>query len=307
LPAAVTGCFREFRRLRTEPAAAAAGAPPLLTLLTLGEFRVFVADEELPATALIRQKKVMDLLKLLIVHRKTGMVKEVLYDLFWPGYLPKSSRDNLNSIIYRLRRTLGEEHPYVLTDGATLNLNPELCRVDADRFLEALAKAERAYQRRRLSEAAGNIRGGRCAASSHAEARELYYRAKSLYAGNFLQNDLYYDDIRDAREALLNLYLQLLFRLTLMSLEAGENYQALVLAKELVYKDPLCEPAYRLLMIASSLVGNRSDVPRVAERLGERLKRAYGIQPDPRTISLQKLLLEGGKVDENVWREEAMI
>jgi len=279
-----------FRRLRSPRMPAVERGRGLLRLLTLGEFRLFVGDTELSPTLLSRQKKVIDLLKLLVVHRNSGIVKEVLYDLFWPGYLQKSSRDNLNTIIYRLRKTLGEEHDFVLTDGSTLGLNRELCRVDADEFLGIACEAERARQQ-----------------GSGADAVELYYRAKALYRGDFLEQDLYYDDIRDAREGLRSRYLQLLFQLTLMSLDNREHFQALVLAKELIYRDPLCEPAYRLLMIASTLVGTRSEVPRILERLNQRLARAYGIESDPQSAALAGNLLRGSLPDRALWNRETLI
>ncbi|MBN1837457.1 MAG: tetratricopeptide repeat protein [Spirochaetales bacterium] len=279
-----------MRRLQSAATPISASKRGILQLSTLGEFRVFVGETELPATVLSRQKKVMDLLKLLVVHRKSGIVKEVLYDLFWPGYLQKSSRDNLNTIIYRLRKALGEEHDFVLTDGPTLSLNRELCRVDADEFLEAAEQAGKARQQ-----------------GDGSAAVELYYRAKALYRGDFLEQDLYYDDIRDAREELRSHYLQLLFQMAVMSFEGGEHFQALVLAKELIYRDPLCEPAYRLLMIASALVGTRSEVPRILERLNQKLAKAYGIEADPQTVSLARSLLSGTQPDSELWSRETLI
>ena len=290
LPGAGAGPIWAFRRLSPPSRSQPPGSARLLRLYTLGEFRLFVGEVELPPTTLSRQRKVMDLLKLLVVHRINGIVKEVLYDLFWPGYLQKSSRDNLNTIIYRLRKTLGEDQELILTDGTTLSLNHELCRVDADEFLELTGEAER-------------TRG----LGQTGQAMELYYRAKALYRGDFLDQDLYYDDIRDERETLRSRYLRLLFELTLMSFDNGENYQALVLAKELTHKDPLCEPAYRLLMIAGALVGARSEVPRIFERLNERLRRAYSIEADPQTETLMRELLGGARPDPGLWRRETLV
>jgi ATP/maltotriose-dependent transcriptional regulator MalT/DNA-binding SARP family transcriptional activator len=261
-----------------------------LVIQTLGEFRITRDGREVPAALLARQKKVMDLLKLLIVHRERGMVKELLYDLYWPGYLQKSARDNLNTIIYRLRRILGEEEGYILTGSGDIRLNMDKCSLDADRFLKMI----------RLGEQAGQ-------AGDALLARDYFYRAKSLYGGDFLAQDLYYDDIRDAREELRGRYLQLLFTLCRMSFDAGEPFQALVLAKELIYRDPLCEPGYRLLMIACALIGNRSEIPRLFEKLNQRLRRYYDIDADPRTAALKESLLAGNPPDAGLWRQEALI
>jgi DNA-binding SARP family transcriptional activator len=261
-----------------------------LYIKTLGEFRIYLDGREVPSTLLARQKKVMDVLKLLIVHRERGIVKELLYDLNWPGYLQKSARDNLNTIIYRLRRILGEEESYILTGSGDIRLNRDICSVDVDRFLEMI----------RLGEQAGQ-------ANDALKAKDYFYRAKSLYSGDFLEKDLYYDDIRDTREELRNRYLQLLFTLCRMSFDAGEHFQALVLAKELIYRDPLCEPGYRLLMIACALIGNRSEIPRLYEKLNQRLRRCYDIDADPRTAALKESLLAGIPPDAALWRQEALI
>ncbi|MBN1837949.1 MAG: bacterial transcriptional activator domain-containing protein, partial [Spirochaetales bacterium] len=96
-------------------------------------------------------------------------------------------------------------------------------------------------------------------------------------------------------------------QLALMSFDGSEHFQALVLAKELIYRDPLCEPAYRLLMIASALVGTRSEVPRILERLNQKLAKAYGIEADPQTAGLARSLLGGAHPDPQMWQRETLI
>jgi ATP/maltotriose-dependent transcriptional regulator MalT/DNA-binding SARP family transcriptional activator len=261
-----------------------------LNLYTLGDFRIVVNGNELSWELLSRHKKVMDLLKLLIVHRPWGLAKEVLYDLFWPGYLKKSSRTNLNTIIYRLRRILGEETPYIFTDSETIRLNRELCRVDADDFRELVR------------------RGGQEAVKGNMNAAvNSYLRAKGIYRGDFLEKDLYYDDISDEREALRATYLKLQVTLVKMLLDMGRCHQALEINKELLEVDRLCEPAYRLLMICCTLVGNRSELPRIYNRLEDRLMRSFKIEPDPRTVRLKNALLEGTSPSAELWQSETIV
>jgi two-component SAPR family response regulator len=105
-----------------------------------------------------------------------------------------------------------------------------------------------------------------------------------------------------------NEYLQLLFNITIMSLDAGICQAALGAAKALIRKDHLCETAYRLLMIeTSTLVRNRSEVPRIVDRLNKALQHYYNIEADPKTIDLKERLLEGQIPEASMWREETLI
>ena len=283
--------FKEFPRLKkakTELGTTPAGAA--FFIQALGDFKIILRGETIPASTLSRQKKVLDLLKLLLVHRQNGILKETLYDLFWPGYLPKSCRDNLNTLIYRLRKILGEAEDYVLTQGGIIRLNDEICTVDVDHFLQQIKEGEQAQRQ-----------------NDRSLAMACYNKAKDLYQGDFLEKDLYYDDIRDYRETLKNEYLQLLFNITIMNLDAGIYQVALGAVKALIRKDPLCETAYRLLMIASTLVGNRSEVPRVVDKLNKALQHYYNIEADPKTIALKEKLLEGQIPEASMWRSETLI
>jgi len=284
--------FREFTRLKkVETEFLAAPSATVLYIQTLGEFNILVRGKVIPKSILSRQQKVLDLLKLLVVHRQSGILKETLYDLFWPGYLAKSCRDNLNTIIYRLRKILGDENSLILTEGNLVRLNGEICTVDVDHFLGYIKECGQPQNSK----------------TDRPLAMACYSKAEELYRGDFLQNDLYYDDIRDYRENLKNMYIQLLFNITIINLDDGKHEEALVLAKKLVQKDPLCETAYRLLMIASILVGNRSEVPRIVEKLNKALHNYYGIEADPKTIALKEKLLKGLIPEASLWQSEVLI
>jgi LuxR family maltose regulon positive regulatory protein len=261
-----------------------------LNLYTLGEFRIVVNGKELSADTLLRHKKVMDVFKLLVVHRRSGLSKEVLYDLFWGGYLEKSSRSNLNTILYRLRKILGEKNRYILTDSESVRLNNSFCTVDADDFCKLVRLGDKEKHK-------GNLNA----------AINAYLKAKSIYRGDFLAKDLYFDDIRDAREVLRAEYLQLLLKLVKTQLETGRYHQALEINKELLAQDRLCEPCYRLLMICCALVGNRGEIPRVYNRLEERLLRSFNISPDPQSSALKNALLQGSSPTPEMWQKETIL
>jgi hypothetical protein len=60
-------------------------------------------------------------------------------------------------------------------------------------------------------------------------------------------------------------------------------------------------------MIASTLVGTRSEVPRIFERLNQRLHKAYGIGADPQTETLVQGLLAGKPPVPQMWNRETLI
>lgn len=283
--------FKDFPRLQSESSLEVFSEQEFpLKIITLGTFQVFVEGEEIQINLLSSQRRVMDLLKLLIVFRKSGVMKEKIYNLFWPRYSYKSARDNLNTIIYRLRKTLDDKSDYLYTDVNTIRFKEGVCLTDVDKFLKYLDLA-------RAAEADNNME----------QAIGLYSHAVDLYRGDFLEGDLYYDFIRDERENLKNRYRTALFQLAKNCLSSGNYLASLNWSKKIISIDPLCEPAYRLLMIASSLTGNRSEIPRLFDRLNSRLLEYYRVTSDEKTAALKNRLIEGSIPDEAMWENEAII
>ncbi|MBI9104617.1 MAG: hypothetical protein JEY99_19530 [Spirochaetales bacterium] len=261
-----------------------------LEIYTLGKFQVFIEGEEISSSLLSGQKRVMDLLKFLIVFRKNGVMKERIYELFWPRYSYKSARDNLNTIIYRLRKMMGDSREFLITDVNNIRFNPDCTSIDVDRFLDNLILAQKADSDEKV-----------------ALAMKLYRECISMYPGDFLKGDLYYDFIRDERENLQNKYRGGLFRMIQLSLDSAEYSEALEWAKKLIESDPLCEAAYRLLMICSSFVGSRSEIPRIFDKLNKKLQTYYKIQADEKTVTLKNKLLSGTPPSSDDWLAETII
>jgi len=261
-----------------------------LEITTLGGFSVMVKGREISADLLGGQKRVMDLLKLLIVYRKNGVMKERIYELFWPRYSYKSARDNLNTIIYRLRKLLNDKDEFLSTDVNSIRFKENSVVTDVDRLLEYIHLGNEAEKN-------GN----------RETSVRMFTAAIELYKGDFLESDLYYDFIRDERENLKAKFRNLLFKMIQLSFNSAEFREGLEWAKNLIDADPLCEPAYRMLMIASSAVGNRSEIPRLFDKLNKKLQAYYKVTADERTVNLKNKLLGGTLPDESMWRNETII
>ncbi|MBI9107395.1 MAG: hypothetical protein JEZ04_11685 [Spirochaetales bacterium] len=261
-----------------------------LEITTLGHFSVVVRGREISADLLGGQKRVMDLLKLLIVYRKNGVMKERIYELFWPRYSYKSARDNLNTIIYRLRKLLNDKDEFLSTDVNSIRFKEKSVVTDVDRFLEYITLG---------NEAETN--------GSRETSVRMFTAAIELYKGDFLESDLYYDFIRDEREILKAKFRNVLFKMIQLSFNSAEFREGLEWARTLIDADPLCESAYRMLMIASSAVGNRSEIPRLFDKLNKKLQAYYKVTADERTINLKNKLLSGALPEESMWRDETVL
>jgi hypothetical protein len=60
-------------------------------------------------------------------------------------------------------------------------------------------------------------------------------------------------------------------------------------------------------MVCCILVGNRSEIPRIYNRLEERLLRNFNIAPDPQTRALKNALLEGSSPTPAMWQKETIL
>ncbi len=261
-----------------------------LEIKTLGTFGLFINGREIASSSLMSQKRVVDLLKLLIIYRKNGILKEMIYEPFWPKYSSKSARDNLNTIIYRLRNILGKENDILLTDSNTIGFKEGSTITDVDRFLEFLNLADTAEKQ-----------------NEHGIASEMYNKGLEIYKGDFLESDIYSDFIRDEREHLKQKYRLSLFKLSKLYLNTGNYLQALETLKILINKDPLCEAGTRLLMMTSALIGSRSNIPRILDNLNKQLMEAYDVSADKKTVQLQEMLLAGDDPKPEMWINETII
>jgi len=260
-----------------------------ILLKTFGELNIIVDDQELPFEIIKKYRKSFDILKKLIIHKKRGIPKDVLYEKFWRGYSQKSLKNNLNTAISRIRRIL-KRKDIIINRGDTIILNHKAYKLDIDEFLENI---NRGTDLKRI---------GKLEDSSN-----YYLKAISLYKGDFLQNDLYDDEIRDEREHLRNTYQSCLFELIKIYLSLGDYINAISVAKKLIKSDPLSEAGYRMLMIASVLSGNKSEVIKIFNAIERKLISYYGISPDTKTIKLKETLLTGTLPSPSLWINEVYI
>ncbi len=247
-----------------------------LSIKTLGSFNLYFNGHFLDSTEFLKRKRVQDLLILLILNRKDGLQKETIFNIFWKNYTDKSRKDNLNTLIYRLKKLLGNDKDLLIINRNTIRLDPFAIEVDADTFTKSAQQAE-------LLEEAGELE----------QALLKGIETIHLYRGEFFENICSEIPIESKRSEYRGVYLSTLFRMERLYLIKGFYKEALKTGKTLISHDPYCEPAHRLLMTTLGYLGNSSEILRLYHSFEQKLFNAFGIAPDAKTETLKNRLLLG--------------
>lgn len=212
------------------------------------------------------------LLVYLALHGERPVAREVLAALLWPDESDTVAHNNLRQAIYQLRQLLGDvtngDASHLLVTRQTVQFNPHGDHaLDVDLFLRAI------------------------------ETRDLD-AAAALYAGELLPgftcDSLEFEEwLRLEREKLHQLALEVLFEAARDHLAAGRLDKARVLARRQLALEPWREPAYRQLMQAYALAGDRAAVLAQYERCREVLWSELGVEPASETAALLEEIKAG--------------
>jgi len=262
----------------------------ILEFNTLGSLSIILDGRKLKTVEFIKQHRIQDLLILLILHRKDGLSKKVIFNYFWKNYSEKSKRSNLNTLIYRLNKSFGINKDFLKVDRNTIYINRNSVKIDVDNFMEGVRTSEYLENNNNLN-----------------EAINISFRTLKLYRGNFLENINTDLPVAEERLKLKHLYQKLLFRTLRLTVRKGLYMKSLELGKELISSDPFCEPAYRLIMIALGFLGNTSEIIRLYLGLEKKLLEKYRIDPDKKTLLLKNRLMLGINPEKERILEEVSI
>jgi DNA-binding SARP family transcriptional activator len=197
------------------------------------------------------------LLCLLAAAGASGIPRELLLDLLWPGTARERARHSLDELVSRLRRETGARE---IVDGSrSVALNAGLVAVDAWEF-EAAALARNVEQ------------------------------ATALYRGHFsdgarvpasadLQQRL--DVARMHYQRLLEELLEFAGR---SAQERGDQREALRWWRRLVDLDPLNERYVRELIESSASLGDHASAIRLARVHAALVREQLGVEPGPRIL-----------------------
>src|SRR4051794_18788631 len=179
-------------------------AAPRLEFRLLGRFAVLRDGVEVPAGE-FGGRKVRTLLRILATRRGSFVSNEALTDMLWPQRPPADPAANLQVLVTRARKAVGE--PLLVRTGPggySLSDGP-VCTVDAERFVAAVERAQQVPARAALIVLAHALRE---------------------WAGEPLAEDAYTDWARDFRDRLLRFRQSALEQAADLALDAGDTAAA---------------------------------------------------------------------------------
>jgi predicted ATPase/DNA-binding SARP family transcriptional activator/Tfp pilus assembly protein PilF len=256
-----------------------------LSLSLLGPFQASLDGQPLGK---FRTSKVQALLIYLATEASVAVTevevthrREALMALLWPGLLPKSAQVNLRYTLYQLRQAIpqvtdteGEENvPLLLSDRQTVQINPAAdVQLDVARFLNLLTPDPAPAQ---LTEAVALYRG-------------------DFLCDFFLPDSAEFEDWAETKRAeLRRRTLGALEALTEFHMEQRDYGQAQTYAWRALEIDNLRESAYRGLMTALALDGQREAALVQYQLCRKRLQAELSAEPTAEMMTLVEKIRTG--------------
>ncbi|HEY7269718.1 MAG TPA: BTAD domain-containing putative transcriptional regulator [Dehalococcoidia bacterium] len=241
--------------------------PRQLRVRFLGGFEIAVDGKTVGPW---RNQRARLVLAYIFLHRRSPVTRQQLMSLFWPDHSEERAQNNLSLAVMAARRLLDESG-----NGGVVVSAPGSYRLDSEAEVwvdfEAFENANAAARGR---EAAGDDR----------EAAALLDEAISLFAGDFMPDDLYLDWTADERRRLTDSFVDVLFRRARLARLADDRQLAVQLTRRILEYEPCSEEAHRQLMLDFKALGQRSRALRQMELCREALAAELGVEPEPETV-----------------------
>lgn len=239
----------------------------------LGRFAVTRDGHEVDAR-LFGGRLARRLVALLAAHRGALVTRDGLIEALWGDRAPADPDGNLNALVNRARRALGDPTLVRTVDGGyLLAASPDLV-VDVDAFVADVTEA-----RARL-------------AADPAGALALVERALNRW-GEPWADDAYADWAQSHRDRLQRARQEALEVGAAAARVTGAHGRAVELATEATRLAPLREPAQAVLIEALAAGGDQVAALGAYSRLRERLADELGVDPGPDLRRLHLRLLNG--------------
>lgn len=244
------------------PGLLAAAAPGMaeVAVVALGRFAVLQAGEPVPLAAW-QSRKARDLFKLLVARKGRPLTREAAAEAMWPDEPPDALSNRLSVALSTIRKILDPQrrHPpdhYVVSDARTIALR--IGNIDID-LIEFLRVTDRAAE---------------LMASGDREAAEgPLRRARQLYAGDFLEEDLYEEWAGETREDARTRVLIVLRMLARLATDRGDDESAGQYLGQLLEREPYDEDAWLSLVAGQRRLRRHGEARRhyatYARRMGE--------------------------------------
>jgi ATP/maltotriose-dependent transcriptional regulator MalT/DNA-binding SARP family transcriptional activator len=206
-----------------------------VAVTTLGRFSLIRGGETVPLAAW-QSRKARDLFKVLVARRGRAITREAAMETLWPDQEMTTLSNRLSVALSTVRKVLdpGRDHPadyFVVADAQSICLRVEHLNIDVIAFLELAESAQRV---------------------DPADGEAPLRAALQLYAGDFLEEDLYEDWAIDCREEARSQVLMVLRFLARLSAARGDDEAVSQYLSQLLERDPYDEDAW-LATVAAQL------------------------------------------------------
>jgi len=256
------------------------GTPPggvaAIRIMLLGRFAVEHDGQEL-ALGSFGGRLARRLLRLLALRRGTLVPKDLIADALWGGAPPADPTGNIEVLVSRIRRVLGDRALIRTGPGGYLLAEGGRCRVDVEEFLAA-------------------VQAGRAAlAGRPGEALASFRAALDIWRGEPLPEDTYADWAQADRRRLSLGYLEALdgaATAVLDSPDAAAAAEAAMWARQALAAEPLRESSV-LLLVRALAAGDPAGALAVFDEYRDRLAAETGLEPTPRAREICQHVLAG--------------
>lgn len=258
--------------------AAGANGPPgpaaAVRIRLLGRFSVLCGDEEVPLRS-FGGRLPRQLLRMLALRRGTLILKDVIADALWPQRPPADSKGNIEVLVSRIRRALGD--PALIRTGPggySLTAGPE-CWVDTEAFLAAADE------------------GHELLADRPAKALASFRDALELWHGEPLAEDTYAEWAQQYRRCLSLALLDTLDGAAAAALACGDPVGAGTWAGRATAREPLRETSAMLAVRALTAIGDQAGALAAFDTFRGRLADETGLDPSSAALELRQRILRG--------------
>jgi DNA-binding SARP family transcriptional activator len=216
---------------------AACSSATAVSVITMGRFCVIRGSEVVPAAAW-QSRKARALLKLLITRRGRPITRDAAAEALWPEQDPAPLANRLSVLLSTVRRILdpGRLQPadhYLAGDGQSLALMVNRMEIDIVAFYAAADAGARLLAAADLAGAEAHLR-----------------QAEQLYAGDFLEDDLYEEWAVECREHARSAVLNVHRLLAGLASTRGDDEASSHHLGRLIERDPYDEDAWLTLIAA---------------------------------------------------------
>ncbi len=250
--------------------------PWRVKIYTLGQFSLWLSDEQLtfPKKA---QQKPLELLKLIIAYGRRGVTVSELADNLWPASEGDAAHRSFATTLHRLRRLLKGDQ-VLLLQNARLTLNTQRCWVDAWAFENLVRGMGEDVLRSNIDHTAQ-----RCSM--------IINQTLKLYQGPFLSGEAGISSVVSTRERLRTKFLHCLCRLGAYLEQSDRLQEAISCYQRGLEAEAVAEELYIGLMRCYLTLGRRSEAISLYRLCREVLAANLGSEPSKIAHSLYKTAL----------------